>query len=267
MSRLARSLLFVPGDRPDRFDKALGCGAHEIILDLEDAVSPDRKAEARDAVRDWLGSGQRAVVRINGADTPWFDDDVEMLRPLVNAGVMLPKAELDSVRQVASSLPGRQIIALIESVQGLFDLRQVVAVPGIVRMAFGSVDFGVDSGIEDIGEALTPVRTQVVLESCHAGMLPPIDGVSLELHDAAAIGRDAKRSRALGFGGKLCIHPRQVAAVNEAFLPSAEQLEWARRVMAANEASAGGVTSVDGQMVDKPVVEQARRILAEGPAV
>ncbi len=263
MNHLARSLLFVPGDRPDRFDKAAGSGAHDIILDLEDAVAPEHKGDARGAVKDWLAAGRRALVRINGAGTPWFDADLDALRPLADTGVMLPKADLDSVRRVASSLPGRPVIALIEGVQGLFDLRQLVAVPALARVAFGSVDFGVDSGIEDVGEALTSIRVQVVLASRHAGIAPPIDGVSLEFSDAAVIERDARRSRALGFGGKLCIHPRQVAAVNDAFLPSPEEVVWAEKVAAANEASAGGVTSVDGQMIDKPVVERAMRILAE----
>jgi len=263
MSRIARSLLFVPGDRADRFEKAAACGAHQIIVDLEDAVSPERKSYARDCVRRWLATGVEAAVRINGGGTSWFDDDIAMLRSLPGTALMLPKADLASAEQLGSSLPGHPFIALIETVRGYVELRQLAAVPGVTRFAFGSVDFAVDSGIEDVGEAQTSVRTQIVLESAHAGLPPPIDGVSLELNDLAEIRRDVSRSRALGFGGKLCIHPRQVAAVNDVFLPTPEELDWARRVVAADESSGGGVTSLEGKMIDKPVVDRARRTIEE----
>ena len=266
MRRIARSLLFVPGDRPDRFEKAAACGAHQVIVDLEDAVSPEHKVRAREAVHAWLATGVDAVVRINGGGTSWFDDDIAMLRSLPGTALMLPKADLASAEQLGPLLPGHPVIALIETVRGYVELRQLAALPGINRFAFGSVDFAVDSGIEDVGEAQTSIRTQLALESAHAGLPPPIDGVSLELDDPAAIRRDVSRSRALGFGGKLCIHPRQVAAVNAVFLPTPEELDWARRVVAADESSGGGVTSLEGKMIDKPVVERARRILAEQPA-
>lgn len=263
MSRIARSLLFVPGDRPERFDKAVASGAHAIVLDLEDAVSNDNKLEARGAVANWLTSHPDATVRINGADTSWFQDDICMVRELPGVAVMLPKADLETTREVVWGLHDRPLIVLIETVRGLCELREIAALPGVSRVAFGSIDFAVESGIEDTGDALTAVRTQIALESRYAEVLPPIDGVSLELQETAKIASDTARSRSLGFGGKLCIHPRQVAVVNEAFLPTPGEVEWARKVITANEASGGGVTSVDGKMVDKPVIERARRILAE----
>lgn len=263
MERIARSFLFVPGDRPERFDKAANSGAHSIVIDLEDAVSMATKEQARDAAAAWLTPGRVAGVRINGADTPWFNDDLSMVKATPSAAVMLPKADADSLAYTASALPGRPIIALVETVKGYMELRQLAAVPGLVRIAFGSVDFGSETGIADEGDAMTAIRTQILLESCFAGLLPPIDGVSVGFNDEQQMRNDALRSRQLGFGGKLCIHPKQVAAVNGAFLPTAEQLAWAGRVMAAIEASNGGVTTVDGKMVDKPVVDQARRILAE----
>lgn len=186
-----------------------------------------------------------------------------MVQSVPSATVMLPKADPDSLAQTAAALPGCTIIALLETGKGYFGLRQLASVPGLSRIAFGSVDFSAETGIVDEGESMTSVRTQIVLESCHAGLAPPIDGVSVAFTDEELLRNDAIRSRKLGFGGKLCIHPRQVAAVNSAFCPTASQVEWAQRVLAAFEESNGAVTTVDGLMVDKPVVEQARCIVAE----
>lgn len=266
MSRLARSFLFVPGHRPDRFDKAVASGAHVVILDLEDAVAPAAKAQARDAVAAWLASGRQAFVRINAAQTEWYEDDIRMLQAAPGAGVMLPKADEASLARAVGALPGRKIIALLETVGGYMGLRQMAAVPGLERIAFGSVDFATESGIEDEGDAMTGMRTQIVLESCYVGLASPIDGVSVNFSDEGRMRADALRSRQLGFGGKLCIHPSQVAAVNAAFQPAPEEVEWARRVLAAFEASGGAATAVDGKMIDKPVVDRAQRIAAESAA-
>ncbi|MPM53853.1 (3S)-malyl-CoA thioesterase [bioreactor metagenome] len=262
-TQIARSFLFVPGDRPERFDKAAASGAHDIILDLEDAVGMEAKPRARDQVRDWLvAGGHKAIVRINAAGTPWFDDDLRMIQAVPNAAVMLPKADQRSLAHVTQALPGRRVIALIETVSAYLDLKAVCSVGGVEQLAFGSVDFSTESGIADEDHALDSVRVQIVLESVRAGLLAPIDGVSVNFSDTGLITQDARRSRDLGFGGKLCIHPAQVAPVNAAFAPSAAELDWARRVLAAFEASAGAATAVDGKMIDKPLVDKARRIVA-----
>lgn len=266
MRRLERSYLFVPGDRPERFAKAAASGAHQVVIDLEDAVGLADKASARESARAWLAAGHAAAVRINGADTEWFEDDLQMLQEASPAAVMLPKADADAAARAAAALPDCPVIALVETVTGYMELRQLAAVAGVARIAFGSVDFGTETGIEDNGDALTAVRTQIVLESCYAGLEPPIDGVSTAFNDPDLMQRDALRSRQLGFGGKLCIHPKQVAAVNDAYLPSAAQLDWAQRVLAAMAASHGAATAVDGKMVDKPVLEQAQRIVADAEA-
>lgn len=263
MNRPSRSLLFVPGDRPERYDRAVASGAHEVILDLEDAVAPAAKDAARDQAARWLSNGGQACVRINPADTAWHAEDVAALRALPQAAVMLPKANAGTLAQVLAALPGRQVIALLETVDGYMDLAALARVPGLARIAFGSVDFAMDSGIADQGDAMTPVRTAIALASRHAGLPAPIDGVSLEFNDPDAMRADAVRSRLLGFGAKLCIHPRQVAQVNAAWLPSESEQAWARRVLEAFDASGGAATAVDGKMIDKPVVEQARRIVAE----
>lgn len=257
-----RSFLFVPGHRHDRFDKAVASGADVVILDLEDAVAPEAKQSARQTVREWMGAGGQALVRINAADTPWFADDLAMLRALPGAGVMLAKADLASLEHTLGVLPGRTVVALLETVAGFMELPGLCRLPGLSRIAFGSVDFGMDSGIADSGEALTAVRTQIVLHSRAAGLQPPLDGVSVDFRDAAQMAADALRACQLGFGGKMCIHPAQVGAVNRAFAPSEAAQAWARRVLQAFDASGGAATAVDGKMVDRPVVEHARRIVS-----
>ena len=264
MNRIARTLLFVPGDRPERFDKAVATGADAVILDLEDAVAPAAKLRARDAVAGWLGAGHSAIVRINAADTEWYADDLRMIQGAAAATVMLPKADAASIARTTGALPDRRVIALLETVAGHMELQALAAAPGLERIAFGSVDFAAESGIDDAGEAMTAIRVQIVLASCHAGLPAPIDGISVEFDDAARMQADALRSRRLGFGGKLCIHPRQIGPVGTAFRPTAAELGWAQRVLAAFEASQGAATSVDGKMIDKPVVERARQIEAEG---
>lgn len=263
MTAIARSFLFVPGHRPDRIGKAIRTGTHAVVLDLEDAVAPADKAAARASIVGLQGLGCAVFVRINGASTEWYRDDVAALRACAGVGVMLPKAERRTLEQTAEALPDRLLIALVETVRGYFDLRAMAESGGLQRFAFGSVDFALESGIEDEGEAMTAIRNQIVLESALAGLSAPIDGVSVNLSDTTQMGVDAARSRRLGFGGKLCIHPAQIDVVNAAFLPSADEVQWARRVIAAFAASRDAATAVDGKMIDKPVVDRARRILTE----
>ncbi|MEY2954001.1 MAG: hypothetical protein RLZZ401_2088, partial [Pseudomonadota bacterium] len=157
----ARSYLFVPGDRPERFDKALATGAHAVILDLEDAVTPERKVPARAALRDWLGhTSARVLVRINPAHTAWFEDDCSLLALPAVAGIMCPKAEdVGDLQQLAQRLrPDQALLPLIESVKGWFDALSLAQVKGVTRLAFGSVDFMSDAGIQGDTEELDAVR-------------------------------------------------------------------------------------------------------------
>jgi len=261
-ARIARSLLFVPGNRPDRFTKALASGAHAVILDLEDAVAPAAKDEARAMVATWLAQGHPAIVRLNAADTAWYEDDLRMIREAPGVDVMLPKATVAAAERAIGALPRCRFIALLETVSGYMELPQLATTAGVERIAFGSIDFGVDSGIADEDDAMIAVRTRIVLESRAAGLEAPIDGVSPEFGDETRMLADARRSKQLGFGGKLCIHPKQAAAVNTAYRPSPEQLNWARRVVEAFESSGGAATALDNRMVDKPVFDHARSILA-----
>ncbi|AQH02364.1 aldolase [Burkholderia sp. KK1] len=265
---IERSFLFVPGDRPERFGKALATEAHRVVIDLEDAVAIDVKAQARAQIAEWLRAQgdvrERIVIRVNGYGTPWHEEDVSMVRAANVRAVMTPKAEdAAQLADIAARCAERvELIALVESVAGVVRMREIAQCGRVARLAFGSFDFGVDAGIDGTGRELDSVRSQFVLESRFAGLPPPIDGVTLATDDIDAIDADVLDARRFGFGGKLCIHPKQVDAVNRGFAPSAAEREWAARVLAALEANPRGAISVDGKLVDKPIVDRARRIQA-----
>ncbi|WP_108660677.1 HpcH/HpaI aldolase/citrate lyase family protein [Acuticoccus kandeliae] len=257
-----RSYLFVPGDRADRFAKAAASGADAIILDLEDAVAPSAKEGAREAVAAWFAGGGAGVVRINGLDTPFAEADLAMLAD-ADATIMVPKASPAALAEVSMRLPGRPLIALVETVEGLVNVQAVATVTGVARLAFGNLDFGMDARIPGEGDTLDPARFAIAIASRHANLVPPVDGVTVAIGDEARLAEDVARSRRLGFTAKLCIHPKQVAAVNAAFSPSAEDVAWAKRVLAA-VSEAEGVVQLDGKMVDAPVIARARTILEAG---
>lgn len=270
---LARSFLFVPANRPERYAKALASGAGAVIIDLEDAVAPDAKEAARVQLAQGfaaLPAGERArvLVRINAGSTPGHTDDLLLLAqlaPLGLAGVVLPKletvAELGPVAVAAG--PACALLPMLESAAGLAALDVLAAGPGITRLVFGNLDFQADLGMAcgpDEAE-LQPVRLALVLASRRAGLATPVDGVTPGTGDLAQVQRDVERSRRGGFGAKLCIHPAQVAAVNTALGPTAAELDWAQRVVEASR-NTGGVTTLDGRMVDAPVLRLAQRTLA-----
>lgn len=257
---VARSLLFVPGDRPDRFDKAVASGADVVLLDLEDAVAPDAKESARADVATWLGDGGSACVRVNAPGTRWGAGDVAALRDRPGlVAVVVPKAEDPAdLTSVAQTL-GVPVIALVESASGLHRAVDVARADGVARLAFGSIDYALDLGSSEDDAALLHARSVLVLASRLAGLPAPVDGVTTELDDGTAAGEAARTALRLGFGGKLCIHPRQVAAVNAVMTPLPDDVERAERLV---DASGGGqAVRVDGQMVDAPVVERARAVL------
>ncbi|MFJ3054947.1 HpcH/HpaI aldolase/citrate lyase family protein [Herbaspirillum sp. NPDC087042] len=264
----ASSYLFVPANRPDRYAKALASGADAVIVDLEDAVALPQKEEARATLARWLresGPQPRLWVRINAADTVWHADDLSTFSALPLAGIVLPKAEEPKALSViARGLgTGRGLIALIESATGLAAMRAIAAVPGVQRLAFGSIDAQVDLGMQcgPEEEELAHFRVEMVLASRLGGIAPPIDGVTTAFDDDAFLARMVLRARRLGFGAKLCIHPRQVATVRQGFMPSEAELAWAEEVMEAVRRSDGGAISLKGRMIDKPVILQAEKFL------
>jgi citrate lyase subunit beta/citryl-CoA lyase len=274
---LARTFLFVPADRPERHARALASGAGGVIVDLEDAVAPERKAAARGALAASLGAlppaqRTRLLVRINAAGTPWHADDCALAGALAAngwiAGVVLPKAEraADLARIAQAIGPSGVLVPLVESAAGLDAADELASAPQVLRLAFGNLDFQADLGLAcDGGEAeLAPVRLALLMASRRAGLPAPIDGVTPDWRDAARLAADAARARRGGFGAKLCIHPDQVGPVHAALGPDAGELAWARRVVDALRTSGGGVASLDGRMVDAPVVRLAERFLALG---
>jgi citrate lyase subunit beta / citryl-CoA lyase len=271
--------LFVPGSRPDRFQKAWDTPAHRVILDLEDAVAPVDKAASRASVGTFLQSiplsaQTRVMVRINDVRSPWFAEDLRWLESLPWLGVMLPKAEstadFDALRDAGSE---REVIALIETVRGVCQAREVAQAGGVTRLAFGSLDYGFDLGVDGPGLALDLAGLELALASRLAELPPPIAGVTQSL-EAHAVEQDVGHAKSLGFGAKLCIHPAQLAPVVQAFSPDAQTRAWAERVVSAwrdaerdaqrNAGPSGagvGALLVDGKMVDKPVLLRAQRVL------
>lgn len=264
MQLAPRTYLFVPGDRPERFAKAVASGADQIILDLEDAVSPPAKVAARDQVALALNGNRDFVVRVNAPDSDWFEDDLAMCREGRPAAVLVPKAEDPALmRDVVARLGGNiAVLALIETARGVRQVDGIAAVSGVERLVFGSIDLQLDLGMDGEDE-LNVFRVQLVVASRLADIAAPVDGVTTALDDATQLTADTARARRLGFGGKLCIHPRQVALVNEGFTPGAAEIQWAHRVVAAAAAAPGGAAALDGKMLDKPVIARAERLLAQ----
>lgn len=269
----ARSWLFVPGDRPERFDTAVASGADAVVLDLEDAVSATSKEAARDAVSSWLGKadGRRnGVVRVNAVGTEQHDTDVAALAGRAGLlAVMVPMADSVTALDEVARRTGAPVVALIETADAVLRARELAQAHGVIRLALGTIDLCLDIDAVEDDRTLLLARSMLVLASRAAGVAAPIDGVTTDLSSAEAAGTDAATARRLGFGGKLCIHPRQVEAVAQAFAPTEADIAWARRVLAAlDDASATatrGAVAVDGELVDKPVAERARRILARIP--
>ncbi|MFD5179886.1 HpcH/HpaI aldolase/citrate lyase family protein [Nocardia sp. NPDC058379] len=270
--RTAATLLFVPADRPERFAKATAANPGLVVLDLEDAVAPAAKDAARDNAVAWITAGNECAVRINAAGTRWHDDDLAALAPL-HCAVMLPKAEIGVLPAVLATLaPGSPLgdvdtpaplIALIETAAGVVHAAAVAATDGVDRLAIGTFDLAAEIGVDPADrDALAGTRHAVVLASAAAGLPGPIDGVTGVVDDADLVHDDATYGRRLGCTGKLCIHPRQLDPVTTAFRPTEREHAWARKILDATTGTSG-VAVVDGAMVDKPVVDRARRILAQ----
>ncbi|MEN0108592.1 MAG: CoA ester lyase [Pseudomonas sp.] len=262
---LTRTLLFVPGNRPERFAKALAAGADRVIVDFEDAVQEADKAQAREHLQAFLDSNPeaRVWVRVNMASHGEHGADLVFCRHPGVAGVMLPKAET-AVQVAAVAAVGKPVMPIIESARGLAAVPALVAVAGVERLTFGGLDLGLDLGLAAGSVAaermLDQARFALLLQSRLAAVAAPIDTVFPAFDDLDGLARFARNASEMGFAGMLCIHPKQVAAVHQALAPSAEQLAWAQRVVAGNTGT--GAYQVDGQMVDAPVIERAQRLLA-----
>jgi len=274
----ARSYLYVPADRPDLLTGALGRGADAIIVDLEDAVAERAKDEARRGLAAWLAGyhggsdGPEVWVRVNNRPGLLAEDLAAVTDSGPISGVSIPKVERhDTIEEVADCLPsGAGIIGLIESAQGVLEAAAIASSPHVVRLALGEADLVAHLGVDpSVGRVeLVSLRMGLVVASAAAGVTGPIAPVSTDYRDLAALRTSTEELKKMGFGARSAIHPDQVAVINEAFTPSAAELEEARRLIAAaDQASARGAgvfIDEDGRMVDEAVVRSARNLVAEG---
>jgi citrate lyase subunit beta / citryl-CoA lyase len=267
-----RSLLFVPGDRPERMQKALGLGADALILDLEDSVAPANKPAARAAITDFLRVADRSCrlfVRINPLDSGHLDDDLSVLagRP---DGLMLPKAEgAASVRSLVDRVDVPILPIATETPAALFRLGEYADVADhLAGLTWGAEDLpaaiGAAASRDESGAYLPPyqVARSLTLFAAAAAGVPPIETVYPNIKDEAGLRRIAEAAARDGFTGMMAIHPAQVPVINAAFTPSPEAVAHARAVVAAFDAAPGaGALQLDGKMIDAPHLKQARRIL------
>ncbi len=282
-----RSMLFAPANHPRRVEKAFSLPADAVILDLEDAVAASEKPAARGhalAARS-LSRRSRFFVRVNALSTQWGHADmVAMVQPGLD-GIVVPKVEsaqelataewlLAALERDAGMAEGSlELLPIIETAAGMLALEAIARTAKRARrIAFGAGDFTLDTGITWTRgeEELLPHRSHCVLASRAAGLEPPVDTVWTDLKDMEGFRASVATGRRLGFAGKLCIHPDQLEEANRAFGPAPEQVERARRVVAAfEEAEARGVASItlDGAFIDYPIVHAARRVLAQAAAI
>lgn len=259
-------LLFVPADRPERYAGAVASGADAVIIDLEDAVAPDRKSMARASLCEALNAAPAAptpvLVRINAIGALWHADDLTAVSGLLDggriAGIMLPKTEtVDNIATIRAALgPRATIIALIETALGIANAQEIARAAD--RIAFGSIDFAADIGCDHTREALLFARSQLVIAARVAGKAAPIDGVTRSTRNEDEIETDTRYGASLGLKAKLLIHPAQIAPARRGLAPTQAEIDWADRIVA--NSGDGSAVTVDGQMVDAPVIARARQI-------
>jgi len=267
---MKRSLLFIPGHRPAQMQTADLLKADAIVFDLEDAVDPTEKTAARELVVQFLSTLKQpafsTVVRINALDSPYFEADWNALKKVAVDYLMVPKATIETIKSVAA-LTSIPLIALVESAKGVIDV-DAIASSGLVRgIAFGAEDYRLDMRIERQADAseLAYARARIAV-ACKAYDLFAVDTPWIDTYDDAGLRTDAKRAKAQGFRGKLCIHPGQVTIVHEVFSPSKDEIQKAKRIVEAwnqKQKEGVGVFRFENKMIDKPVAMQALAVLEE----
>jgi citrate lyase subunit beta/citryl-CoA lyase len=266
-----RSLLFAPGSDERKLVKALGSAADAVVADLEDAVAPAEKAAARALVLDVFaaagdGPGPLRLVRVNAVGTAFHADDMAAVATIAPDAIVLPKATPQALDALGAD--GPPVVAIVETAQAVRLAYEIASRPRVAALQIGAVDLGAEVGLtpRPDGLELLYVRSKVVLDSVAAGRRSPFDVVRVDVEADGALEEECRLARSLGFRGKACIHPSQVPVVNRAFTPSEPELAWARRVLDAYDAGTAegrGAVALDGAMIDLPVVERARRLLAE----
>lgn len=269
-----KTWLFVPATRIDRVEKAFASGADAVIVDLEDAVAHEDKAQAREALKKYYDDQndkqnyQPLWLRINKAGSEEFFKDIVLCQQLPNlAGVLLAKAEqasdIESVHQL-TSLP---VIALIESAVGLYQIDSMAKVVGLAAFSYGFLDLcndlQVQVGTPAADIIANQIRYQFILTSKVHQLSPPIDTIYPDFNDEVGLTDRAQLWSQMGMSGMLCIHPKQVATIQRALQPSDSEMLFAQRVVEEYERSGQAVFKIDGEMVDAPVIERSRQLLAK----
>ncbi len=281
--QLLRSLIFVPGNRPNMLERARSFSADIIMLDLEDSVPPSEKVNARDLAHEWVptlaNEGQKVVVRVNALDTGLTRDELASVVGPGLSGISLGKVEspwdIQEAERILGPLEARAglepgsvgIIPWIENAQAVVKLHQIASSsPRIIALAFGAEDYTNDLGVQrtDLGEEVYFPRAAVAV-AARAARVASLDSPFVAFRDPEGLKKDAGRARQLGYTGKFAIHPSQLDIINETFSPLAEDVEYAHQVVEAwNQAESAGRGSLDlnGRMVDVPVVKRAQNLLA-----
>ncbi|MEL6415113.1 MAG: CoA ester lyase [Pseudomonadota bacterium] len=268
MSSTYKSLLFVPGARPDRFDKAAGSGADTIIIDLEDAVLPEAKSEARAAALGWLAhrGDVTAGIRINSPRTADGCADIAALAASGSSPdfVMVPKAETGVDMEIVGEALGHgaPLIAVIESGRGLrraFD----IAKQSPAGVLFGGADYSASLGADLSNWDAMIVARGTISGACGAAGVPAYDVPYLDVKDDTGLDAATRKAKAMGFAGRACIHPNQVATVNAVFSPTPAEILDAKAIIKALEDSQGGAALHNGKLIDRPIILAAERTLAK----
>jgi citrate lyase beta subunit len=265
----ARSLLFAPGNEERKLRKALEAGADAVVADLEDAVPAPEKEAARSLVARVLAEAETPsllAVRVNGVGSPLWEEDLRALAGLALDAVVLPKATPEAVEALGTD--GPPLVAIVETAQGLRQAYESASSPRVAALVLGAIDLGLELGLEPRpdGQEVLFARSQLVLDSAAAGIRAPFDLVHVDTRDDEGLEAECRLARSLGLRGKACIHPAQIEIVNRVFSPSEAEVARAQRVVEAYERAAEegrGAVALDGEMVDLPVVERARRLVAE----
>lgn len=268
-----RSLLFAPGSDPRKLGKALASEADVVVADLEDAVAPGAKADARASIADaFAAAGRRPgrMIRVNAPGSRWIDDDLALAVDLGAAAIVVPKALPDAVAAIAGAVGGTPIVAIVETAQALRQAYEIASVPGVEALMFGAVDLAAEIAFRPVPEGthLLYARSKAVVDCAAAGIGAPIDSAYPHLDDAG-YRAEAELARTLGFRGKCCIHPRQLPLAHAVFSPAPDELAWAHRTLEAYraaEAAGSGVLAVGAEMVDLATVRRAERIVREAGA-
>ena len=259
--RLCRSLLFLPASNPRAIDKTRGLAADMIFLDLEDAVKPDEKEAARKAAvaAAAQGFGGRPVaIRVNKLGDPWHDADVAAVAASAADYAILPKVQSASEMESVAANAGKPVLAMIETAAGVLDAHRIA--PLTAGLIAGTNDLSADLGLPPGNARRGLVHSlQAIVLAARAAGVAAFDGVYNRLEDARGLEAECSEGRAFGYDGKTLIHPNQIEAANRIFGPSAEELDAARRLVAA---ATGGAERFEGRMIEAMHVEEARRLLA-----